>query len=523
MSKPGFFITLPDSQADLVNFMFWAVLSFAFYIWFKAQYPLNITADTLWMADAAARMINGEKMSAAYFDPNPPLSMILYIPAVLAAKTGMLSLHTALFFYTLLHLGAAAFATRTLLRAIPGLDKNAVLTATIAFLIVGTVTAGSSFTERDQIIGFWLVPFVLTQLCLTRGWAAPAWARYMTLLVGTVMILIKPHYGLIPTVLILHRAYTQKRITVFKDVDFIALACGVLAYAALLWFYFPDFLQVVLPDVIALYPTDNTAFVLYRAAYNGLLVICALLFCLIIGRISWLPYFFMGLALLALVPFIVQMRGYHYQLLPAITLFWCGLGLCGKEWLTRYMSPLLAVMLVSFSLMGVAFFSTPSRFTNVAAAQYPQLPLSRALENCPAPCRFMVVNNHIEITHQTALYTGKEWASRFPSPWFVPALYELQNTDQAKFLTLRAKYARMMAEDLEHYKPQTIMFAEFPLTPQQPFDLLGLFADEPPFQQALSAYQPQEDVVIDQAAYFPRSGVFRDKQIRYRVFTRKRP
>lgn len=523
MSKQSFFLALPENKTELMNFIFWALVSFALFTWFRLQLPLQMTADTLWMAESAVRMLQGEKFSEAYYDPNPPLSMILYIPAVLAAQTGLVNMHTALFLYTLLHLGGAAFALYRLIGAIPGYDRSMATVTTLAFILAGTVMAGNSFTERDQIIGFWLVPFVLVQLCMTKGWAVPRGVKHVTLLLGAFMMLVKPHYGLIPTLMILHRVFVQKRITVFKDADFIYLAAGVLSYAALLWFYFPDFLSVVLPDIVALYPVDNTKFVLYRAAYNGLIAVCALLLTFIAGRISWLPYFFFGMALLALVPFVAQMRGYHYQMLPAITFFFCGAALLGREWLSRYMSPLLAVMVAVFALGAIAFISTPSRPYTVKAAQYPQLPLARALEGCTEPCSFMVANNHIEITHQTALYTGKHWASRFPSPWFVPALYDLEKKDHAKFLTLRAKYAGMMAEDLNRYKPQIIMFAEFPLTAAQEFDLLGLFAGESAFQQALSAYQPQPDVTIAQSAYFPRSGIFRDKNIRYRVFRRKNP
>lgn len=521
MSKKPFFIELPDNKADLVNFAFWALLAYALYTWFSIQIQVNITADTFWLAEAAERLLRGETASQSYYDPNPPLSMIFYIPPVLATATGWISLHNALFFYTLLFASGAALATYRVLRTVPGLEKTTAIAAASALIIAATVMASKSFTERDQIIGMWLVPFVLTQLALTKGWPVPAWLRHLIFFTGTFLILIKPHHGLLPTLLILHRAYTQKRISVWKDADFLYLAAGVIAYAAILLLYFSDFLYVVLPDIWQLYGHENTKFVLYRAGYYALLCVAILLFAVMVGRTSWLPYFFLWAALISLVPFVVQMRGYHYQLLPMVTFFWCGMALFGKELFQRYMSPVLALMLVTAAMTVIAFIATPSRLHAVTAMQYPELPLARALTDCPAPCPFFVINNHIEITHQTAAYTGKEWASRFPSLWFLSGLHRLQQANPAEYERLRHKYEIMLAEDLNRYKPRYVMVGRFTLQGGMDFDLFETFGQEDDFQKAWAAYRPRPDLVINQGLYFPDQRHFRNLKITYKVFERK--
>lgn len=519
MSK-GFYIALPEDKIDLVQFAFCVLVSYALYTWFSIQVQVNITADTLWLADAAGRLIHGEAMSQSFYDPNPPLSMILYIPAVWAAGTGLISLHNALFAYVLLFLAGASVTTYKILRVIPGTDKAAAMASTAALIIASTVMASGSYTERDQMIGIWLVPFVLTQLALTKGWPVPAPLRHMTFLVGAVLILIKPHHGLLPTLLIIHRAITQKRLSVWRDADFLYLAAGVIGYAVLLAFYFPDFLQVMLPDILRLYSAEVSKSVLFRALYYGLLCVTVMLFAIMVGKTSWLPYFFLGCALVSLVPFIVQMRGYHYHLMPAIIFFWCGTAFFGKELFQRYMSPHLALILVTGAMTLFAFFTTQSRLTLPTVTQYQTLPMAQVLADCEAPCPFFVVNDHIEITHQTALYTGKEWASRFPSLWFLPGIYKLEEKDPAAFESLRDKYATMLAEDLERYKPRYVLAGSFKLRDDFMFDLQQFTAANDSFRKAWAAYSPAGEITINQGRYFPAYKKFRDHKITYKIYKR---
>ncbi len=519
--KNNFYIALPENKIDLVQFAFCLLVVYALYTWFSIQVQVNITADTLWLADAAGRLLRGESMSQSFYDPNPPLSMILYIPAVLAAGTELISLHHALLVYVLLFVAGSAAATYKILRGIPGTDMATAMAGTAALIIASTVMAGGSYTERDQIIGIWLVPFVMTQLALTKGWPVPAPLRHSTLLVGAILILVKPHYGLLPTLMIAHRAIAQKRLFVCKDIDFLYLAAGVIGYGLLLFFYFPDFLHVMLPDILHLYSADFSKGVIYRALYYALLCIAIVLFSIMSGKISWLPYFFLGCALICLIPFIVQMRGFHYHLMPAVTFFWCGTALFGKELFQRYMSPYLALVLVTGLMTILAFFTTQSRLLLPTAAQYPLLPMAKVIADCEAPCPFFVINDHIEITHQTALYTGKEWASRFPSLWFLPGIYKLEEKDPAAFAQLKDKYTRMLAEDLERYKPRYVLAGSFKLDEDLTFDLLNFTAGNAAFRKAWAAYSLVDEVTINQKNYFPHSKRFRDHKITYKIYKRR--
>lgn len=520
MSK-RFYIALPEDKIDLVQFGFYALLTCALYIWFSIQVQVNITADTLWLADAAGRLLRGESMSQAFYDPNPPMSMILYIPPVLMADTGLISLHNALFFYVLLFLVGASIATYKILRVIPGNDITTAMVGTVALIVSATIASAASYTERDQIIGICLVPFILTQLAMTKGWPVPVPLKHFTLLVGTMLILVKPHHGLLPTLLIAHRAITQKRLSVCKDADFLYLAAGGIGYTVILLFCFPDFLQIILPDVLALYmPSNSIKFVLFSVLYYTLLCVIIILLANIAGRISWLPYLFLGMAIISLIPFIVQMRGYHYHLMPTIIFLWCGAAFFAKDFLQRYMSPHLALVFVTSAMITISFSLSQSRLSLPTVTQYKTLPMAELLFDCDSPCPFFVINDHIEITHQTALYTGKMWASRFPSLWFVPRIYQLKETNPLESERLQKKYAAMIVNDIERYKPRYILAGNIPLSKDITFNFIEFSAVAPSFSKVWSTYKAVGEITINQELYFPPYKEFKNHKLTYMLYKR---
>jgi hypothetical protein len=515
-----FYINLPYDKIRMVCFGFWIVCAYAIYTWITLQAPVNITADTLWLCEAAERLLAGEKMSQSYYDPNPPLSVLLYVPPVLIAKAGLLSLHYAIFWYTLAFLAGAVAATYRIMKSIPDMDETTIYAVLMALIVGNTVMTSMAFTERDQIIGMWLLPFMLAQIAITKGWPVPPVIKHITLLLGAVLILIKPHHGLIPTAIILHRFFTQRRLSFWKDADFLYLAGAVLAYAAIIAIFFQDFVQIILPDILTLYSASNVKFVLVKSAYYGMLCVAALLVAVVVGRTSWLVYFLLWAALFSIIPFLVQMRGYHYHILPALALFWCGAAVLGKEFFQRFMPSALALLLVTSAMTILAFMATPSRLFAPTYEQYKTLPLAEELKDCEAPCPVFVLNDHIEITHQTALYSDIPWASRFASFWFVPGVFYLEERNPEEFERLRHKYALMVAEDLERYKPKRVLLGEFKIRDDVTFTFMKLFRDEKEFKQAWSHYRHTGEFTMNQGRYFPRSKQFRDHKMTYQVFER---
>lgn len=517
-----FYIPLPDSRKDIVEFLFWVVIAYGLFTWLSIQSHTAITADTMWLCEAAERLLAGQKMSESYYDPNPPLSVILYIPPALIAQIGWLSAYSAVFYYTLLLVLASSCLAFKILKAAPGLDTTANMTITGSLIIAATVLASLSFTERDQILGAALIPFVLAQVALTRNWPVPRIVLHLALLLGAILILLKPHHGLIPTIIILHRFVTQKRFSVCKDPDFLYLAGAVIAYMAVLFLFFRDYVTVIFPDVISLYLREPSQRVMIKAAAYGLIGVAGILVAIVVNNKNRLVMLLLLSAVVSMIPFIVQMRGYHYHLMPAAIFFWCGTALLSKESLEKFMAPHIAMLATTVIMTLVAFILTPARVYFPTHTSYQTLPMTEFLQQkCQTPCPFFVLNDHIEITHQTALYSGYPWASRFPSYWFLTGLYSNPEMPAPLIEEKKEKYAQMVAEDLSKYKPQVILLGEFKISENEFFDFVSFFSLNSNFRKEWSHYELDGDFKMDQRVYFAGTNLAKPRPMTYQVYIRR--
>lgn len=510
----------PSGNGTIV-FYICALMAGALYAWFKVHYNAVITADSLWLTEAASRFLHGEKMSESYYDANPPLSVLLYIPPALMAATGLVAVYHAIFFYTLALLAFFSFLTYKLIRHIPGSDAITALIVTSGLIIANTIQTSVSFSERDQILGMALVPFVLTQLFMTCQWPMPRWLKHTTLVFGAVLILIKPHHGLLPTLILLHRAWTQKRITLWKDADFLYLSGAVIIYLAVCLSLFSDYIHIILADAPDLYLPEIKPLILARGGYYILIIMIAMLSGMLLKRSSWIATFFFLCALVSLVPFIVQMWGFHYHLLPTISFFCCGLALLFRDSLLKIMNIRSAAFAGILGLLVFSFVTRPLLSQFPTHESYMAMPLTKVISECGEPCPFFILNDSIEITHQTAVYSGQTWASRFPSFWFLPGIYKSDShlTDEQQ-LTYQKKYARMVVEDLARYKPKLVILGEFKIAPETDIDWNQFLSVDEQFKSEWSNYTHSGQVELDQRIYFRGTKMDKPLPRTYQIYKR---
>lgn len=512
------------TESRIIRFIMWAAMAVLMGLWFHVYSQAYTAADTLWLADAAGRLLNGERMSDSYYDPNPPLSIILYTIPALISKIGLLPIHMAVFYYTIAILAFMAFLLARIIKAVPQSDNQTLFLCVAAFIIANTTLTAITFTERDQILGMALCPFVLTQVFITKKWELPRWLRHTSLLCGAIFVLLKPHHGLLPTLILLHRAISQKRIDLWKDADFIYLACGVLAYAVLCLTYFKDYTFTILPDVLALYSqTASPAIVKYYAHY--VLIFAAVM---VFGffwngrKISWPATFFLASAIIAFIPYVLQMRGYHYHMLPAVIFFTLGLTFTIRDIFKRFLSAYRAALATLITIIALALNHYPLMFKFPTHEQYKNFPISKIVEHCPDPCSFFMMNNTMEIAHQTAAYTGRQWASRFPSIWFMPAIMQLMAQGKLEeAAALRAKYGEMVGEDFARYQPKLVLLAEFSVGSRgRKLNFAKFFSESERFKEEWSKYRFVDRVTIDQGVYFKGTAQDRTRHMTYQIYER---
>lgn len=466
--------------------------------WVWLEYTKAINPDIFWLTTGAGRYLHGMGMADGIYDPNPPLSIIVYIPAYLLSRCGI-SMDLAIITTTAAYLFAACLAVYSLARRLAG--RETAMIVTISFLLAGTTLCTAEFGQRDQMVAFSLMPFVLGQLILTRRMACSRLLLNGVFITGSILILLKPHFGLVPAVFLIQRGFVQKRWSIIRDPDFVMLALCSILYVVAIWFLFHDYAIVIFPDVLKLYlpSTHSMVVVVYSA-------ILALIYLDIFG----LSYFMerrkgitnpltrvmIVCAFLCIVPYLVQMKDFKYHLVPSLTFFWTGLGLLVFKLVRRATSPGLSGALMIGILSAAGYVSEPP-LTYMTSAQATSQPLTRLVSECGSDCRFIMLDEVVRTMLTTERYSGKESVSRFPSLWFLPTLVTM--SEGAERDRLFHKYARFLAEDISKGRPDLL------ITCNQRFDYVEYFSHDKDFAEAMQPYSIMGTVSVDYVVYYPEA------------------
>lgn len=489
--------------------------------------PLH--SDLVWLYEGFVRLAAGQSMADSIFEPNPPLSLFTYaLPYYLTALTGWPSWIT-IFVYVMGLLALGAGVVRYVVARLAGPDSCAPWLVMAAYVVSQSIMTTTLYGERDHLIGIVLLPFVLLQYALNRDVQIPKILQWPVFLAGAVIILLKPHHGLVPFCLIAYRMLKQKNLRFMRDADFLALSSAVLAYGALLCFGFTDYRHIIFLDVVQLYLTNLSPEILKNTGMllvPGLVVLAAGYMLRYRIRQGELASFLALCAILSLVPYYVQGKGFFYHLFPAFAFFTPAFFLLLAGLLEREVKNVRITFLLSFTaLLGMAYAIFPANMKLPTYHDYFEKPLTKIIaENCRnvPDCSFFMFNDTMGITHETAYVTGYTHASRFPSYWFLPEMLKQEKAVPGSTDTVRMAYATRIAEDLAHYKPQTLVIGRFqPQEGDSFFDFAAWWAVSSMFRDEWEKYEHTGELAIAYKDYYPGTIAARDLPITYDIYRRK--
>lgn len=311
--------------------------------------------------------------------------------------------------------------------------------------------------------------------------------------------MLKPNYGLLPTILLVHRMFVQKRMTIACDPDFLALAITTTLYLVLIWFFFYDYIAVIFTDVMEHYTRLTQIGFLVRAACWGLAYIIGMLVTIRVAKLlpdgkRRLIFLLIFGALANLIPYISMMRGFSYHILPSLICFIPGIGLLSYLLLRGRLSSSIAAMIVfaALSLAGYGVHAVPQ----VANRQViKNLPVTQLVRGCGPDCRFWLISPSLPMTQLTAFYAERDSASRFPSLWFLKSMNRLKQGNPEKYQEYAAKYTAMIISDLREYAPDLIIICV------NPKSIDFLYTDQD-FSREWDRYYPDGSVRIDYRDYY---------------------
>ena len=495
-----------------------SITAIALLPWLGVYLQQSLNSNMTFLVTGAMRLLDGEAMSKAYYDPNPPLSILIHLPPAMLTKYLGLALYHSTAIYTLTLIGLSTIAVSGILKRTDWLAPARRYAFIATYVLINTIGAMTDIGERDHYLGLALVPFVFVQAAITLKIPLPKLLFWGVLIAGSVFILLKPHFGLVPVCVFAHRAYVQKRLSVCFDPDFMTLAGTTLAYICVIFLFFSDYAFVIFPDVLTFYVSAIEPWVLPVGILLGLYVfIFAAAVRFLFENPPQLALALFACSFLCLIPFVVQGKGFFYHGLPAFIFFLCGLGLVLQHGLKKIFTflnlkesadNLAACGSILLFIAGLYAFLPPSS-DFPTHDDYKNSELAGIIKECDKPCSFFMFNDSIEVVHPLAVYTNATHGSRFPGYWFLleltEGIYDLEHSrtpliNPEKIETKTQLYADMVAQDFKKYQPDILLIGQFQvvLRDPEPFDFGAFFSrHSPDFKRYWQAYTLVDTIEIN--------------------------
>ncbi len=505
------------------------ILCAALLPWLVVQWNRSVNGNVAWLSICAQRWLNAQDtlFSDICYDTNPPLSILLYTPpAYLSALTG-LEQYYAIYICVIILIALSVINVILILKKFSFFSLPEKLVIVSSYILSITLISSISFADKDHIISILVLPYALAQLSITWRLSIHKYAKYSSLILGTLAILIKPHYVLVSLLFLSHRAWLQKRWRLILDADSILIVAFPLIYAAILGIWFQDFLTVMLPDIVRYYlPYLNQPKTYSDLRNFSVWIIVALtLAALAIDKEKYKSDFLFLMtfcALIGLLVYYMQMKGLDYQLLPVFQFLLPSLALGLHAALKKYLSKpgeILIGLGVILSFVTYAYYRAPLRLNYPTHQDYKNSELAKYIEqNCGTPCSFMVTHENMEIASQIGFYIKGKYATRFPGYWFIPIMEGTPFPDKGtatispEIQKERTRFAGYVAQDIKSFKPSLIMVLTTPAqgSTKSAFDYFDYFSLNPEFQKEVKNYKSIEEFSTD------RSYFFRDTRHDYR-------
>lgn len=477
------------------------------------QAQISIAADMAWLSLAAEKFWSGARMSDAFHDSNPPLCYLIYLPVVWLKSAG-LSLWGAAYFYGVFVVSVFAALLALLARHIVGLGGASFAILMAGYLLPLVFLYQIEFGNKDHLIAAALLPFLLAQNALRERPEQSKLLIWVTLVLATPFILIKPHYGLLPVFLLLQRAFSGRGFKVLRDPDFLCLTAGCLLYGLIVVLWFDDFISDILLRVsidlyagIVMYDVFKKAAVLLL--FSGLLWALAY-FSEASAAQKRFARFLAVMAGLAVIPFAVQMKGFSLHMIPYLSLAIPSALLVVGFYLPARCQGRVRGILLPFAVLmtgyGFILFNP-----NTTHDDYPRSEIAKRIQREAGP-GFIMQAETTNVVIPLSVYTGVPHVSRFSSFWFVSYLWQRQDRD------LTIYYATMMAEDIERYKPGVIALYH---NPGPDDDVLTLFGGDEKFSRAWSAYRKADQLLIRRGEFYKRPGIKTSFHENYDIYIRE--
>lgn len=293
------------------------------------QGQLFLNWDVSYLLHAAQLLWAGGSYTHDFFMPNPPLILYFYLPPLLLSHAFGLDLVLVIrvYFFMLasLSLALSGFLAQGLFKKEDVFHKDLFL---LVLAVVFLILPSYEFGQREQLLLILTFPYIMLAALRLQGLQVESAWRFLAGVMAGFGLAIKPQFYLLPFFIELYLLYAQKNIFSWACCEVWCIVGILGGYLSILFFFYPDYLHVVLPYIFRNY------YVSIGQPWRGLLFNNVALFCVLPLVLHGLYYkknpykSFSAVLALAWLGFfgsyLAQHTTFYYHLVPlfAVAILW---------------------------------------------------------------------------------------------------------------------------------------------------------------------------------------------------------
>jgi hypothetical protein len=462
--------------------------------------PTSLHPDVSWYLVATERFIDGARLYRDIIEVNPPLAFYLTVPPVAAARELGLSSGPVFILYVFLLVAFSLGLVDRLLRQTPGMTARGRGGLLLAILGAFVVLPLPVFGEREHLMLIFAVPYILLVGRRLTGRSCAASLAVIIGLAAAIGFGLKPYFALVPVLLELYLIGIRRSLYAVFRPESLSLLAGTLAYLALALTANSEYFSFVVPYALLVYGAYSSPLlsVLTRPGVVTLLLpICALALARAAHATDRQTHAFALAGVGFFVGYVVQCKGWDYQLLPTIvTIF-----LATAQILVALLEhpPAAALprrrQLIIWSAAALATLAMPAVMRGPSNNPFTErmLPIVQKYASGGAIYAF---SSHVWVGFPLVNEAGVQWSSRFPTQWLLPGahvqLAQAENLEPQKARKLREieQYVTdATVLDFERWPPDLVIVdTDNPYMREANFDYLAFFERDARFARLWQPY-----------------------------------
>ncbi len=461
-----------------------AILAAAFFI----QMPLVLNADLGWLLTLDEKILDGRKLGVDIFESNPPLSVYMYMPAVLLGRVTGIAPEFIVIALVLVEIaGALIIIDRAASAAGLAQAERSASTWTLAFLLA--ILPGIIFGQREHMAVIALTPLVAITAMRWRGFE-PGRISILAGLGAGLSIGVKPFLILVIGLPIILNAVRRRSLGPLFVPEAWAVAGVGLCYAAAIAFLFRAYLFNYVPMV-------SEAYLPIRTELTTLIVVpfvvlwASIILLRLVARQNpkaWsdaTPW--MAASIGGALAFLVQGKGWPYMAL-ALCAFAIAAPLLHRG-ANALRAPVVIASTAIVALTGLYLSQPPPGFP-------PMAPHIKAIVDHP---RLLTITDHIALGHPLVRQLEGFWAGSSCAQLLAGGaiwqekFLQLTQAKREKLDAVIHSEQRQLLTDLRTGRPDVILVDTY-LFSLYRFDWLAWANSDPDIRTELQDFREVEDV-----------------------------